>query len=91
MGHKVAAARRRVQASLPYFIPMIPRVGTMGAVIVTRRPAPDRDSLMDLGALGPIAGFLPCVPVLAYAIRHSYLVPPLGEGYIKLYARRLGR
>ncbi|MDQ7829861.1 MAG: site-2 protease family protein [Armatimonadota bacterium] len=82
MGHKVAAARRGVQASLPYFIPMIPPVGTMGAVIVTRRPAPDRDSLMDLGASGPIAGFLLCLPVLAYGIRHSYLVPPLGEGYI---------
>jgi hypothetical protein len=82
MGHKVAALRRGIDASLPYFLPMLPPVGTMGAVIVTRTPAPDRDSLMDLGAAGPIAGFLAAIPVLFYGISRSFVVPPTGlEGF----------
>lgn len=74
MGHKLVAVRRGIDASLPYFIPMIPPVGTMGAVIMTRTPAPNRDSLMDLGASGPIAGFLAAIPVLLYGISRSFIV-----------------
>lgn len=76
MGHKITAMRRGIDASLPYFLPMIPPVGTMGAVIVTRTPAPNRDSLMDLGASGPIAGFIAAIPVLVYGVQHSFLVDP---------------
>jgi membrane-associated protease RseP (regulator of RpoE activity) len=76
MGHKLVAVRRGIDASLPYFIPMIPPVGTMGAVIVTRTPAPNRDSLMDLGASGPIAGFLAAIPVLLYGISQSFVISP---------------
>jgi membrane-associated protease RseP (regulator of RpoE activity) len=74
MGHKLVAMRRGIDASLPYFLPMLPPLGTMGAVIVTRTPAPNRDSLMDLGASGPIAGFIAAVPVLVYGVRHSFLI-----------------
>jgi membrane-associated protease RseP (regulator of RpoE activity) len=74
MGHKMVAVRRGIAASLPYFLPMAPPIGTMGAVIVTRTPAPDRNSLMDLGASGPIAGFLVAIPVLWYGVSHSFLV-----------------
>jgi hypothetical protein len=74
MGHKLVAVRRGIDASLPYFLPMIPPFGTMGAVIVTRTPAPNRDSLMDLGASGPIAGFVAALPVLVYGVRHSFLI-----------------
>ncbi|MBI3998039.1 MAG: site-2 protease family protein [Armatimonadetes bacterium] len=76
MGHKIVALRRGIDASLPYFLPMVPPVGTMGAVIVTRTPAPNRDSLMDLGASGPIAGFLAAIPVLFYGIARSFIVGP---------------
>jgi membrane-associated protease RseP (regulator of RpoE activity) len=76
MGHKLVAVRRGIDASLPYFIPMIPPVGTMGAVIITRTPAPNRDSLMDLGASGPIAGFLAALPLLVYGLRHSFVIQP---------------
>ena len=82
MGHKVASLMRGVRASLPYFIPMVPPVGTMGAVIVTRSPAPDRDSLMDLGASGPLAGFLVAIPILIYGIRHSFVLSPLAGPFI---------
>ncbi|MGQ0571506.1 MAG: site-2 protease family protein [Armatimonadota bacterium] len=76
MGHKIVAVRRGIDASLPYFLPMLPPVGTMGAVIVTRTPAPNRDSLMDLGASGPIAGFVAAIPVLLYGVTHSFIVSP---------------
>jgi len=85
MGHKLVAIRRGIDASLPYFLPMLPPVGTMGAVIVTRTPAPDRDSLMDLGASGPVAGFLAAIPVLLYGISQSYVVTPTGlEGFLAI-------
>jgi membrane-associated protease RseP (regulator of RpoE activity) len=88
MGHKLVAVRRRIDASLPYMIPMVPippLPGTLGAVIVTRTPAPDRDSLMDLGASGPIAGFLAAIPVLWYGVTHSTLIPiaPAGPSFYR--------
>ncbi len=76
MGHKLVAIRRGIDASMPYFLPMAPPIGTMGAVIVTRTPAPNRDSLMDLGASGPIAGFLVAIPVLLYGVSRSFVVLP---------------
>jgi hypothetical protein len=77
MGHKIASMIRGIDASLPYFIPMVPLPplpGTLGAVIITRTPAPNRDSLMDLGASGPIAGFIAAIPVLLYGVSHSIVV-----------------
>ncbi len=79
MGHKLVAVRRGIDASLPYFLPMLPLPplpGTMGAVIVTRTPAPNRDSLMDLGASGPIAGFVAAILVLIYGISRSFVITP---------------
>jgi membrane-associated protease RseP (regulator of RpoE activity) len=76
MGHKLVAIRRGIDASLPYFLPMLPPFGTMGAVIITRTPAPNRDTLMDLGAAGPIAGFLAAIPVLIYGVAHSVVIMP---------------
>jgi len=81
MGHKIVSKLRGIDASYPYFIPMLPPVGTMGAVIVTRTPAPNRDALMELGASGPIAGFLVAIPVLILGIKMSFLLPgTLPEG-----------
>ncbi|MDR7611345.1 MAG: site-2 protease family protein [Armatimonadota bacterium] len=76
MGHKVASVLRGVDSSLPYFIPMFPPLGTMGAVIITRTPAPNRDALIDVGAAGPIAGFAVAVPVLIIGITHSFVIRP---------------
>ncbi len=76
MGHKVLSVIRGVDSSLPYFIPMAPPLGTLGAVIVTRTPAPNRDALMDVGAAGPIAGFLVAIPVLIVGIMHSFVIRP---------------
>ncbi len=78
MGHKVVSIWRGIDASLPYFIPMPPlpglTIGTLGAVIFTRTPAPNRDALIELGASGPIAGFLAAVPILIYGLTHSIVI-----------------
>jgi len=74
MGHKLVSIWRRIDAGLPLFIPMAPPFGTMGAVILMRTPAPNRDALIDLGASGPIAGFLVAIPVLWYGIAHSSVI-----------------
>jgi len=79
MGHKVISIWRGIDASLPYFIPVPPlpgglSIGTLGAVIVTRTPAPNRDALIDLGASGPIAGFLVTIPILAIGISRSVVL-----------------
>ncbi len=79
MGHKVVSIWRGIDASLPYFIPMPPlpglAIGTLGAVIFTRTPAPNRDALVELGASGPLAGFAVAIPILIYGVQHSVVIP----------------
>jgi Zn-dependent protease len=58
MGHKITANRKGVDATLPYFIPGPPPLGTFGAVIMQKSLPPNRDALFDVGADGPIAGFI---------------------------------
>src|SRR3990170_9099173 len=58
MGHKITANRKKVEATSPYFIPGPPPLGTLGAVIMQKSLPPNRDSLFDIGANGPLAGFM---------------------------------
>lgn len=64
-GHYVAARIHKVDATLPFFIPMPFLFGTMGAVIRTRSAIPSRKALFDIGVAGPLAGF---VVALVYLI-----------------------
>ncbi|RLI21074.1 hypothetical protein DRO54_04665 [Candidatus Bathyarchaeota archaeon] len=59
-GHKIMANKHRIEATLPYFIPSPPQlgIGTFGAVIMQKSPPPNSDALFDVGASGPIAGFI---------------------------------
>lgn len=63
MGHYLTAKRSGLSASLPFFIPAPPPIGTFGAFISIREPIPDRKTLFNLGVSGPIAGFLVAIPV----------------------------
>jgi membrane-associated protease RseP (regulator of RpoE activity) len=63
LGHFFMARKRKVAASLPFFIPSIPPLGTLGAVISLRDPIPDRKSLLEIGIAGPIAGLLVAIPI----------------------------
>lgn len=84
MGHKILSVIRGVDSSLPYFIPMTPPFGTMGAVIMTRTPAPNRDALIDVGAAGPLAGFLVAIPILFVGVANSFVISPTGFEGINL-------
>ncbi len=69
-GHYFAARIHRVATTLPFFIPFpsfLPLVvpfGTMGAVIRVRSAIPSRKVLFDIGAAGPIAGFVVSLLIL---------------------------
>lgn len=43
----------------------------MGAFIIIKEPFPNRKALMEIGASGPIAGFVVAVPVLAIGLLNS--------------------
>jgi len=64
-GHYFAARYHRVSTSLPYYIPFpFNGIGTFGAVIRIRQPVPSMTKLFDIGAAGPLAGFVAAFLVL---------------------------
>jgi len=74
-GHYLAGRRRGVLMSLPYFIPAPNIVGTFGAVIKSRSPFTNRRDLIEVGAAGPIAGFVVAVAALMYGLQQAAIVP----------------
>jgi membrane-associated protease RseP (regulator of RpoE activity) len=79
-GHYIAARIHKVDASLPYFIPMplLSPFGTMGAVIRMRGTIPTRKALLDIGAAGPLAGLCLALPLYAWGVMHSRVIFPDG-------------
>ncbi len=75
MAHKFAADHHNMETTMPYFIPGPPflGIGTFGAVIVQKETAPNRDALFDIGASGPIAGFIVTVFVSAIGLALSHV------------------
>ena len=74
-GHYFAARAHQVKTSLPYYIPSpFIGIGTMGAVIRIREQIPSLRKLFDIGAAGPIAGFVVALGLLVYAL--ATLPPP---------------
>ncbi|MBU0623956.1 MAG: site-2 protease family protein, partial [Candidatus Thermoplasmatota archaeon] len=63
LGHFLVARRRGVAASLPFFIPSIPPLGTFGAFISLRDPIPNKKTLLEIGVAGPLAGLLVALPL----------------------------
>lgn len=78
MSHYIASRIHHVAATLPYFIPAPSIIGTFGAVIKMRPPIPDRRSLIDIGASGPIGGFIIAVIACVVGLHYSE-VRPTGE------------
>ncbi len=68
MGHYFMARHHKIHASLPFFLPFAPPLGTIGAFISIRDPIPNRKSLLDIGVAGPICGFIVAVPVAIIGI-----------------------
>lgn len=77
MGHYLVAKRYHVHASLPFFLPSIPPLGTFGAFISMRDPIPNRRALLDIGVSGPLVGFLVSIPVTSLGLWLMSLNPVL--------------
>ncbi len=77
MGHYLFGRRHYLDVTLPYFIPATPPVGTFGAFIKIRSPIPDRQTLIEVGACGPIAGALVAIPMLILGLTLSKASPML--------------
>lgn len=58
LSHYFASKKHNIKATLPYFIPAPTLIGTLGAFIKMRSPITTRRALIDIGASGPIAGFI---------------------------------
>ncbi len=74
MGHYLTSRYHGIRATLPYFLPappIPPLFGTFGAFIRMDSPILDRRALIDVGASGPIAGFVVAVAATAIGLHWS--------------------
>jgi len=77
LGHFFACRHHHIHSSYPFFIPFPTLIGTLGAFILIRSPIRTTRALFDVGASGPLVGFLVAVPALVYGIVHAKFVPGL--------------
>jgi membrane-associated protease RseP (regulator of RpoE activity) len=73
--HYLASKKHRVDATLPYFIPAPTLFGTFGAVIRMKSPITTKNALIDIGASGPIAGFIISVAAAIIGLSFSKIMP----------------
>ena len=75
LSHYIASRRQHVTATLPYFIPAPSFIGTFGAFIKMKSPIITRSALIDIGASGPIAGFIVSLIACIVGLSMSHIVP----------------
>jgi membrane-associated protease RseP (regulator of RpoE activity) len=75
LSHYFMSRKHHVSATPPYFIPAPTFIGTFGAVIKMRPPIYNRRSLIDIGASGPISGFIVAVMVVIIGLYFSEVRP----------------
>ncbi len=75
MGHYIASRRRGIITSWPYFIPAPNIIGTFGAIIKSKSPFWNRRDLIEVGAAGPIAGWVVAIAWLVFGLSHSVMMP----------------
>lgn len=86
LGHFLAARRHGVATTLPMFIPgppfPPPFIGTFGAIIRIKSPITTKRALVDIGAAGPLSGFVVAIVVTFIGLRLSTVGPlvPTGMG-----------
>jgi membrane-associated protease RseP (regulator of RpoE activity) len=79
LAHFFACRRHHIHASYPFFIPFPTLIGTLGAFILIRSPIRTNRALFDVGASGPLVGFVIALPALLYGVVHAKLVPGLSD------------
>jgi Peptidase family M50. len=80
LGHYFACRYHGIRASYPYFIPAPTLIGTFGAFILMRSAIRSRRALFDVGASGPLVGFVVAIPLLIYGVAHSHVVAASQDG-----------
>lgn len=81
MGHYLTSRRHGVGATLPFFIPAPSIIGTFGAFIRMTSPIMNKRALIDIGASGPIAGFIVAILSVAVGLNYSLVIEtPTAEG-----------
>jgi membrane-associated protease RseP (regulator of RpoE activity) len=93
-GHYFAALYHRIKVTLPYFIPIPLGIGTVGAVIRIKQKINDTYKMFDVGASGPIAGFVVSLVILLYGFstlpEPSYIQNFTGHEAVKEYVAQHG-
>ena len=79
LGHFFACRYHHLHSSYPFFIPFPNLAGTFGAFILIRSPMRTNRALFDVGASGPIVGFLFAIPALVYGVLYARVVPGLAN------------
>ena len=79
LGHFFACRYHHIRATYPFFVPFPNLNGTFGAFILIRSPILTNRALFDVGASGPLVGFIFAVPALFYGVLHAKLVPGLAD------------
>jgi membrane-associated protease RseP (regulator of RpoE activity) len=85
LSHYFASRAHRTEATLPYFIPAPSIIGTFGAFIKMKSPIATRKALIDIGASGPIVGFVFSVFASIVGLEFSEVIAaPEEEGMLGL-------
>ena len=79
LGHYFACRHHHIHTSYPFFVPAPTLIGTFGAFILIRSPIRSMRALFDVGASGPLVGFLVALPALSYGVIHAKVIPALAS------------
>ncbi len=79
MGHYYASKIHKTKATLPYFIPAPSIIGTFGAFIKMKSPILTRKALIDIGATGPLVGFVLSIIASIIGLKMSKVIPTTGQ------------
>jgi membrane-associated protease RseP (regulator of RpoE activity) len=89
MGHFLTAKNYGVPATLPYFIPAPPipfLIGTFGAFIRMKSPILTKKAILEIGASGPVAGFVVAIVAVIIGLTQSEVVAETSSATFKLGA-----
>jgi membrane-associated protease RseP (regulator of RpoE activity) len=79
LGHFFACRHHHIRASYPFFVPFPSLIGTFGAFILMRSAIRTRRALFDVGASGPLVGFVFAIPALVYGVAQAKIVPGIAD------------
>ena len=74
-GHYFACRAHGIRATLPWVLPAPTLSGTAGAIIQISGRIPSRQALVDIGAYGPLAGYLASLFAIAAGLLLSHPMP----------------